>query len=225
MNSVKHVVAPRYPATQETTTFSTLIGEILSCPKAGEQAIATLLSPEEKATPQNIQARLRMAIQSGCMPSLTAKRLHKLQAALELGRQLYLEELQIGDVLDTPERAANAFQYIAWEPVEKFAVASLDVRHRLLSCRTISSGTVTETLANPRDIFSAVLQACGTRCIVAHNHPSGSVEPSPEDLALTRQLLDASKVIGIPVLDHLIVSQGKVISLRSTTSIWMGYVP
>lgn len=220
MAKVKDVAGPTYPAIQELATLSNLIGKILGCPKVGEQVLAALLSPNEQATPVNLQARLRVAIASGTLPGLTANRFQKLQAALELGRQLYVEEMQVGDVLDTPERAAQAFQSIAWESVEKFAVASLDIKHRLLACCIISSGTATETLAHPRDVFSTVLKAGGTRCIVAHNHPSGSTEPSSEDIALTETLLAASKVMGLPILDHLIVSPGAVTSLRATTALW-----
>jgi DNA repair protein RadC len=58
------------------------------------------------------------------------------------------------------------------------------------------------------------------RIIVAHNHPSGSVEPSPEDIALTRQLIEGGKLLDLPVLDHLILGDGKFRSLRQTTSLW-----
>ncbi|MEM6838473.1 MAG: JAB domain-containing protein [Cyanobacteria bacterium P01_C01_bin.120] len=145
---------------------------------------------------------------------MTSKRLEKLQAALELGRQLYVEETSLGEAIDTPEAAATVFNCIAWEPVEKFAIACLDVKHRLLSCEIISSGTATETLAHPRDIFATLLHSGATRAIVAHNHPSGSTEPSQEDISLTQQLLVASNVMGIPILDHLVVSRGGYTSIR-----------
>ena len=97
---------------------------------------------------------------------------------------------------------------------------ALDVKHRILSMKVISSGTATETCAHPRDIFRWLIQVGGTRCVIGHNHPSGSVHPSDDDLTLTRQLLDAGKVLDIPVLDHLVVSGGKYVSIRQTTGLW-----
>jgi DNA repair protein RadC len=110
-----------------------------------------------------------------------------------------------------------------WQNKERFAVLLLDVKHRLLATQVISVGTATETIAHPRDIFREVIRQGATRVIVAHNHPSGSVEPSPEDLQLTRQLLAGAQFLSIPLLDHLILGQGNFLSLRQTTDLWQDY--
>jgi DNA repair protein RadC len=94
------------------------------------------------------------------------------------------------------------------------------VKHRLLGTRVITIGTATETLAHPRDIFREVLKQGATRLIVAHNHPSGNIEPSQEDIQLTRQLLSGAQYLGLPLLDHLIIGNGDFLSLRQTTSLW-----
>ena len=218
MTFAKDVAGPYLPAVH-TNPLVNLINTLLGY-HLGEHIIADLIGDDETVTPQNLRDRLRVSIRVGALSRLTPKRLEKLQAALELGRQLYAEDIPVGDVLDDPHKAAAIFNGIAWEPVEKFAVACLDVKHRLLSCHVISSGTATETLAHPREVFAAALQAGATRCLVAHNHPSGSTEPSTEDLSLTRQLLEASTVMGIPILDHLVVSRGNYTSLRQTTGLW-----
>jgi DNA repair protein RadC len=103
---------------------------------------------------------------------------------------------------------------------ERFAVLLLDVKHRLLGTRIITIGTATETLAHPRDIFREVIKQGATRLIVAHNHPSGNTEPSPEDIHLTRQLLSGAQFLGIPLLDHLILGNGDFRSLRQATNLW-----
>ncbi len=90
----------------------------------------------------------------------------------------------------------------------------------LISTEIISIGTATETLADPKEIFAAVLKAGGVRCLVAHNHPSGCTEPSPQDLDLTCLLLRVGQLMGIPILDHLILAQGQFCSLRQTTTLW-----
>ncbi|MEM1308405.1 MAG: JAB domain-containing protein [Cyanobacteria bacterium P01_H01_bin.153] len=208
-----HDCAGPYTPAATTTTLSALIDVLLGY-SLGQEILADLIGSGEQVSPQNLQDRLRVAIRAGALPRLTSKRLEKLQAALELGRQLYVEETSLGEVIDTPGAAAAVFSGIAWEPVEKFAIACLDVRHRLLSCEIISSGTATETLAHPRDIFATLLRSGATRAIVAHNHPSGSTEPSQEDISLTQQFLAASNVMGIPILDHLVVSRGGYTSIR-----------
>jgi DNA repair protein RadC len=152
---------------------------------------------------------------------LTAKQLSKLKAAVELGRQLFLPSVQLRQVVDSPD-IANVIlnQAIGYAPVEKFCVLILNVKHRLLATEIISVGTATETLANPRDVFGCILRLGGTRCIVGHNHPSGNLEPSSEDISLTRQLLQGGNCLSVPILDHLIVSQGNFKSLRQDTALW-----
>ena len=124
-------------------------------------------------------------------------------------------------VVDDPAIAAAALSHeLMWQSQERFAVLMLDIKHRLLGTKVITIGTATETLAHPRDIFREVIRQGAVRCLVAHNHPSGNLEPSPEDLALTRQLLQAGQILGIPVLDHLILGNGDFRSLRQTTTLW-----
>lgn len=219
MNTCVKDMTGGYAPAIEQSALSALLDALLGR-GIGGQVIAALVGDEEKVSPQNLRDRLRIAIRGGALSRLTSKRLEKLQAALELGRQLYVEQTPIGTSLDSPDRAAAVFNCIAWEPTERFAIACLDIKHRLLSCRVISAGTATETLAHPREVFSAVLQAGATRCIVAHNHPSGDTDPSPDDISLTRQLLAAARVISLPILDHLVVSKGAYTSLRQTTALW-----
>jgi DNA repair protein RadC len=101
-----------------------------------------------------------------------------------------------------------------WQNQERFAVLLLDVKNRLIGTQVITIGTATETLAPPREIFREVIRQGATRLVVAHNHPSGNVEPSPQDIDLTRQLLAGAQSLGIPLLDHLILGDGNHQSLR-----------
>jgi DNA repair protein RadC len=124
-------------------------------------------------------------------------------------------------VVDDPSVAAAALSHeLMWQTQERFAVLFLDVKHRIIGSKVITIGTATETLAHPRDIFREVLRHGATRIIIAHNHPSGSLEPSPEDITLTRQLLEAAQVLGVPLLDHLILGNGDYASLRQMTQLW-----
>lgn len=84
-------------------------------------------------------------------------------------------------------------------------VLLLDVKNRLIGSRELFVGTVNSTNVHPRDIFREAVRMNAVSVIVGHNHPSGDLNPSKADIALTRRLLDAGKIMGIPLLDHIIV--------------------
>jgi DNA repair protein RadC len=142
-------------------------------------------------------------------------------AAIELGKRVYQSRPADKTIVDDPAVAAAALSHdLMWQLQERFAVLLLDIKHRLLGTQVITIGTATETLAHPRDIFREVIRQGATRLIVAHNHPSGNVEPSPEDIVLTRQLLEGARYLDIPLLDHLILGNGNYLSIRQTTQLW-----
>ncbi|GAB4384014.1 MAG: DNA repair protein RadC [Elainellaceae cyanobacterium] len=155
------------------------------------------------------------------IPGIGTAKASAIVAAIELGKRVLYARPPERTVVDDPSVAAAALSNdLMWQSQERFAILLLDVKHRLLGTQIVSIGTATETLAHPRDIFREVIRQGAIRVIVAHNHPSGSVDPSPEDIALTRQLLAGAQVLGIPLLDHLILGDGNFCSLRQTTSLW-----
>ena len=155
------------------------------------------------------------------IPGIAQAKSATLIAALELGRRVLHSQPAERTVVDDPAVAAAALsQDLMWQPRERFAIALLDIKHRLLGTRVVSMGTATETLAHPREIFREIIQQGATRAIVAHNHPSGVLAPSEADLALTRQLLQGAELLEIPLLDHLILGNGDFVSLRQTTELW-----
>ncbi len=155
------------------------------------------------------------------IPGIGPAKATTILAAIELGKRVYQSRPAELTVINDPAIAAAALGAdLMWQVQERFAVLLLDVRHRLLGTQVISVGTATETVAHPRDIFREVIRQGATRAIVAHNHPSGNVEPSLEDIDLTRQLLSGGQLLGIPLLDHLILGNGDFRSLRQTTSLW-----
>ena len=142
-------------------------------------------------------------------------------AAIELGkRALYAKPPDLTEVTDPSVAVAALSQDLMWQPQERLAVVMLDNKNRIIAQRIITIGTATETLAHPRDIFREVLKSGAVRLIVAHNHPSGNTSPSPEDIALTRQLLEAARMLNIPLLDHLILGNGTFSSIRETSTLW-----
>jgi DNA repair protein RadC len=114
--------------------------------------------------------------------------------------------------LRTPEDAFNTHKRdVAQRPeydseVEQFIVLMLDTRNTIRAAHIVSKGTLNASLIHAREVFRSAIAANAAAVILMHNHPSGNVSPSPEDLKCTRDLIAAGKVIGIKVLDHVIVS-------------------
>ncbi|MDJ0797300.1 MAG: DNA repair protein RadC [Calothrix sp. MO_167.B12] len=158
------------------------------------------------------------------IPGIGPAKATTILAAIELGKRTFQSRPDERTEIDSPVAAAAALsQDLMWQTKERFAVLLLDVKNRLLGTKVITIGTATETLAPPREIFREVIRQGATRLIVAHNHPSGNVEPSQEDIDLTRQLLAGSQLLSIPLLDHLILGDGNHQSLREITTLWDEY--
>lgn len=136
-------------------------------------------------------------------------------AAVELGKRAFLSRPSERTVIDNPTVAAAALSHdLMWQTQERLALLLLDAKNQLLGTKVMTIGTATETLAHPGEIFREVLRQGATRVIVAHNHPTGHVEPSEEDIALTEQLLKGAQLLSISLVDHLILGDGNYQSLR-----------
>lgn len=158
------------------------------------------------------------------IPGVGPAKATTILAAVELGKRAFQSRPSDRTTIDSPGVAAAALSHdLMWQAQERFAVLLLDIKNRLMGTQVITIGTATETLAPPREIFREVIRQGATKVIVAHNHPSGSVEPSNEDIELTRQLLAGGRYLSIPLLDHLILGNGEHISLRQTTNLWDEY--
>ena len=96
---------------------------------------------------------------------------------------------------------------------EVFAVLFMDVHNRLLSYQPMFRGSVSQTMVYPREVAKTALALGADGVVLAHNHPGGNVKPSPADLKLTQSLKDALGLIDVAVRDHIIVAQGKYLSL------------
>jgi len=120
-------------------------------------------------------------------------------------------------MMTDPETAGDAIlsQYDELDAdQEHFVMFALDRKHRLIGYRVMSSGTETQTPVDPRTLFRTAMRMDATGVIVAHNHPSGSLEPSRDDVELTRRLVRAGELIGLAVFDHVVVAADKWLSLR-----------
>ena len=101
---------------------------------------------------------------------------------------------------------------------EHFIAFHLDAKFQVIGYHEVSKGTLNASLVHPREVFKAALLSNAYAIIVAHNHPSGSVSASPEDIDITKQLIKAGKIMGVCIVDHCIVSSEGINSLRETES-------
>jgi len=130
-------------------------------------------------------------------------------AALEIGRRYIPIRKRM---IHNAEDLFPFIRHYAQRPQECFLCASLNGAHELMGIFVVSMGLVNRTLVHPREVFSLPIQEKATSIIVAHNHPSGVLNPSDEDKAVTLQLSKASKILGINLLDHIIFSEEAIFS-------------
>lgn len=143
----------------------------------------------------------------------TAKRA-ELTAVLELARRALAEKLKVREIFSSPEAVRQYLQlHLAARPHEVFAVLFLDAQHRLIVLEEMFRGTLTQTSVYPREVVVRALHHHAAAVVLAHNHPSGGVEPSRADEALTQTLKSALALVDVRVLDHVIVAAGQTLSM------------
>jgi DNA repair protein RadC len=142
-------------------------------------------------------------------------RLRELTVRYTLKRDGSGRPVVIGRALTTPrDSAAILVPLLQHEPSEVFAILCLSTKRRVIAFHEVSRGSLDSTLVHPREVFKAAILANAGAIIICHSHPSGDPTPSPDDLHLTRQLAAAGTLLGIEVLDHIIVGDGRYVSFR-----------
>ncbi|MGV3569137.1 MAG: RadC family protein [Ramlibacter sp.] len=142
----------------------------------------------------------------------TAKRA-ELMAVLELARRAVAEQLKAREVFGSPEAVKNYLQlHLARRPHEVFAALFLDAQNKLVAMEELFRGTLTQTSVYPREVVLKALHHHAAAVVLAHNHPSGTVQPSRADEALTQTLKAALALVDVRVLDHVIVAPGQALS-------------
>ena len=132
----------------------------------------------------------------------------KLQAAFKLGEKAESQITKYGEKIGGPEDAFNLLKNeIGNKKKESFYILSLTTRNNLISVDKVSTGTLSASLAHPREVFIPAIKNSASSVIIAHNHPSGDPQPSEDDLAITKRLVEAGKILGIEVIDHIIVTK------------------
>jgi DNA repair protein RadC len=139
----------------------------------------------------------------------------QIKAAIELGRRLNVESPEEKTQIKSPADAAALVSYeMSGLEKEEMRVFLLDTRNRVQDIVTIAKGSVNSAHLRLSEVFTPAVRRNASAVIVAHNHPSGDPTPSPDDVAITRALVQAGKVLDIDVLDHIVIGQGKWVSLK-----------
>lgn len=139
----------------------------------------------------------------------------QLKAGLELGRRMSRSCLEVALQIRRPQDAADLLmESMRYYDKEHFICLFLNTKNRIIAQETITIGILDASLVHPREVFKAALKCGSASIICAHNHPSGDPTPSPEDVALTRRLVEAGDIVGIELLDHLVIGDNQYVSLK-----------
>jgi DNA repair protein RadC len=150
--------------------------------------------------------------QRGIGPAKAAQ----LKAAIELGRRLSLGNSSEQPAINSPDDAAALVLYeMGALESEHLRVMILDTRNKLIKISEVYRGSLNSSFIRIGEIFRDAIRTNAASIIVVHNHPSGDPSPSPEDVAVTREIVDAGKLLDLEVLDHIIIGKNRFVSLKS----------
>lgn len=134
-----------------------------------------------------------------------------LEFSKRVSKQHALKEFKVV----SPESIANIYmEEMRYLKQEHFKVVYLDTKNNIMGDKSVSIGTVNSTVIHPREVFTDAIKSSATNIIVLHNHPSGDPYPSSEDIKVTNRLIEAGKLLGINLIDHIIIGDGVYVSLK-----------
>jgi len=147
------------------------------------------------------------------VPGIGRAKAAKILAALELGRRAAEEERPGLDRVGSPREVYERMRLVLRDlKHEEFHVLLLNTQNQVIRDLQVTRGTLDASLVHPREVFRSAVTEAAASVILVHNHPSGDPTPSPEDRAVTRELRSAGETLGIEVLDHVVVGEGRYVS-------------
>ena len=153
--------------------------------------------------------------QLSALPGIGLAKAAQIKAAFELGKRLATSVEGPRPVIrNAADAAALMMEELRYREQECLAAILLDARNQVIRTLVLMIGTLTGSPAHPREVFKEALAHGCASLIICHNHPSGDPTPSQDDIALTTRLAQAGEIMGIPLLDHLIIGDGRFVSLK-----------
>ena len=185
-----------------------LLAVLLRTGRTGEHVLDLARGIVAQFREEGLAAILRMpAAEFARIPGIGGAKAATVLAALELGRRAYAGTRGMPHLNEAADVMTLLSARCHAERREHFFVLPLSAKNELLMLADVSTGTLTNALVHPREVFEPAIRCGAAHVIVAHNHPSGDPTPSAEDHRLTRSLYEAGKLLGIPVTDHVVVAR------------------
>mgnify|MGYP001004916548 CR=1 FL=1 len=193
--------------------------ELLAIILGGSQSKAALEAAEELLNKfSGNLSRLARATQrelSSGIEGIGSAKAAQLIAAIELGKRISSYSEEDKPSIHTPSDVARLLMNeMRYYKKEVFKVMLLDTKNRLIKIETVSSGILDASLVHPREVFYAAIQEMASSIILVHNHPSGNIIPSAQDIDITKTMIEAGRIMNIDVIDHIIIGDGKFLSLK-----------
>lgn len=152
----------------------------------------------------------------GCLPGISKTRSIRLAAAFELARRLTASQPEVRPSIRCPEDASRlVMEEMRHLDRENFRAMLLNTRNQVIAIESVSVGNLNSCTVHPREVFKNAVKKSAASIILVHNHPSGDPAPSQEDIQLTKHLIEAGSILGIQILDHIIIGDGRFASLKA----------
>jgi len=189
-------------------SLTELLAAIIGGPRQLETA-QTLVTKWGETLLQVEQAELEQ------VPGVGRQTAARIKAALELGQRLARQQADDRYQIRAPQDAANILiPMIGHQEQEHFVVLYLDTRNRVMDREVLYKGTLNTTPVRIAEVFRGAIRRQCASIVVAHNHPSSDPSPSPEDVSLTRRLVETGKTLEVELLDHMVIAGNRFVSLR-----------
>ncbi|WP_210023500.1 MULTISPECIES: DNA repair protein RadC [unclassified Paenibacillus] len=139
----------------------------------------------------------------------------QIQAGIELGRRMARSAMNETVIIRSPQDVASLLmEDLRYLQKEHFVCLFLNTKNHVIGQETLSMGSLNASIVHPREVFRAAIKRSSASIVCAHNHPSGDPTPSPEDVQITKRLVQAGDIVGIDVLDHIVIGDQRFVSLK-----------
>lgn len=192
---------------EKTQSTEKLIEIIIGNEKKAKEIIENYETLEDALGKKNYETLLTAG--------LTKSEAQRLIAAIEIGKRIAASDTEVRNHITSPGDAAKFLMpRLRHGTHEEFLTILLNTKNRVIKTERIAEGSLTSAVVHPREVFASAIVNHAAAILVAHNHPSGDPYPSSEDRHLTTSLEEAGKTLGIPLMDHIVIGDGRYYSFR-----------
>ena len=192
---------------EKTQSTEKLIEIIIGNEKKAKKIIENYETLEDALGKKNYETLLTAGLTKG--------EAQRLIAAIEIGKRIAASDTEVRNHITSPGDAAKFLMpRLRHGTHEEFLTILLNTKNRVIKTERIAEGSLTSAVVHPREVFASAIVNHAAAILVAHNHPSGDPYPSSEDRHLTTSLEEAGKTLGIPLMDHIVIGDGRYYSFR-----------